>query len=94
MLLSLDLEVNCVVVKQCYVVCNNCSGHDNFYPDPYKDTFKEVVWPLSDRPYLKKTVNGGGSIIIVKIIGQDIISLDLFLVKHNHLLVPKLPLFF
>ena len=30
----------------------------------------------------------------MKIIGQDIISLDLFLVKHNHLLVPKLPLFF
>ena len=60
MLLSLDLEVNCVGVKQCCVVCNNCSGHDNFCPDPYKDTFKEVVWPLSDRPYLKKTVNGGG----------------------------------
>ena len=52
---ALNLEVNCVGVKQCYVVCNNCSGHDNFCPDdPYKDTFKEVVWPLSDRPYLKK----------------------------------------
>ena len=61
MLLVVDLEVNCVLVKQCYVVCNNCSGHDKFRLDPYKDTFKEVVWPLSDRPYLEKVVNGGVS---------------------------------